>query len=83
MTSLLHAAQPLHPSDRSAFLETVAASLRDQPIIGDGLIGRTLREIQAEFLLGRRPVVEPPSGKPGKYAKDWARRPSKRRRRTG
>jgi DNA-directed RNA polymerase specialized sigma24 family protein len=42
---VMAAAEPLPPDDRSSFLEAVAAALRDREI-GDGTIGRAIREVQ-------------------------------------
>ena len=42
MTHVFRAADPLHPTDRSAFLADVAAALNGHEI-GDGLVGRVGR----------------------------------------
>jgi len=42
------AAEPLAPADHSAFLEAVAAGLRDRQI-GDGLLHRVVAEVQRKF----------------------------------
>jgi hypothetical protein len=39
----------LHPRDRSEFLQTVAEQLRGVEI-GDGVVSRTLRDLQKQFL---------------------------------
>jgi hypothetical protein len=44
------AAKPLHACDRSAFLEAVAARLGAVDEIGDGVVGRVVRELQRSFL---------------------------------
>ena len=44
LTAIMHAAGPLPPADRGAFLESVAAAL--QPTIGDGNLHRIVRELQ-------------------------------------
>ena len=42
-------ARPLPPDARGAFLERVAARLAGQ-VLGDGLVARTCRELQREYL---------------------------------
>jgi hypothetical protein len=49
LDAIFRAAEPLHPSDRPQFLETVAELLRDQ-MIGDGVVSRAAREAQARLL---------------------------------
>jgi len=49
LTTITNAAEVLHPRDRTAFMEAVAARLQEQAI-GDGIIGRLCRELQAQFL---------------------------------
>jgi hypothetical protein len=49
LSALMRAATPLSPADRSAFLEEVAAKLSGQ-VLGDGLVFRTIREIQSRYL---------------------------------
>jgi hypothetical protein len=46
---VMHAAQPLAPTDRAAFLVMVAAKLRGVDVIGDGLVSRVCREAFAQF----------------------------------
>jgi hypothetical protein len=57
---LLDLAKPLHPDQRSAFLESVAARLRDEPVLGDGIVSRIAKDLQRLYL-------KPPdlSGTPG------------------
>jgi hypothetical protein len=55
------AAVPLHPHDRGAYLERVAALLANQTEIGDGLVARAVRAAQKEFLRARPiPMSERP-----------------------
>jgi hypothetical protein len=49
MDAVMRAAAPLHPADRSAFLERMAERLRGVEILGDGLVSRIAREVQREF----------------------------------
>jgi hypothetical protein len=49
-------AAPLNPHDRGAYLERVAQMLNGHEI-GDGLVGRVVREVQRQFL--RTPEFEP------------------------
>ena len=46
--AIANAAAALFPSDRDAFLSAVAAALEGQPI-GDGIIGRIIRDVQCRF----------------------------------
>jgi hypothetical protein len=48
LTILRDAAEPLHPRDRGAFLQTVA-ELLDGEEIGDGAIARAAREAQRRY----------------------------------
>jgi hypothetical protein len=52
MSMLLQLAGPIHPAERSQFLRDVAEQLRGHAEIGDGLIGRVAREVQARYLKG-------------------------------
>jgi DNA-directed RNA polymerase specialized sigma24 family protein len=47
------AAAPLHPHDRSAFLERVARALSDIEA-GDGVVARAARDAQQHFMRGWR-----------------------------
>jgi len=46
---VMSAAHVLAPADREMFLRQVAAVLELQPTLGDGLVARVCREIQARF----------------------------------
>jgi hypothetical protein len=48
INAIMAAAQPLAPADRPAFLEEVAAGLQHCEI-GDGAVGRVIREAQAKY----------------------------------
>jgi hypothetical protein len=54
MCDLYRYAASLHPDDRGRFLEAVAAKLRDEPEIGDGIVGRACRALLPEFLVQPR-----------------------------
>lgn len=43
-------AQPLHQSDRSRFLEDIAARLAGERELGDGVVHRVAVEIQKKYL---------------------------------
>jgi hypothetical protein len=49
ITTIMAMARPLPPDARGAFLERVAARLAGQ-VLGDGLVARTCRELQREYL---------------------------------
>ena len=46
--AIANAAAALFPSDRDPFLAAVAAALEGQPI-GDGILGRIIRDVQCRF----------------------------------
>ena len=48
------AAEPLHPHDRRAFLQTVAELLNGHEI-GDGVVARAAREAQRRFMRAATP----------------------------
>jgi hypothetical protein len=50
LATLLRLAEPLHPTLRSPFLRDVAEALRGHAEIGDGLVARIGREVQARYL---------------------------------
>ncbi|TYL85713.1 hypothetical protein [Bradyrhizobium cytisi] len=50
LQTVMAAAAPLQPHQRSQFLRDVAAELARHPEIGAGLIGRVVREVQREHL---------------------------------
>jgi hypothetical protein len=45
LTAIMRGAAPLAPNRRDAYLREIAAALAGQEL-GDGIIGRTIREIQ-------------------------------------
>jgi hypothetical protein len=46
---VVNAAAPLYPLDRDLFISAVAAELEGRSIIGDGDVGRAIREVQPRF----------------------------------
>jgi hypothetical protein len=56
MDAVMRAAAPLHPADRSLFLQRIAERLRGVEVLGDGLVARIAREVQREFF--RPPDLE-------------------------
>jgi hypothetical protein len=50
MTMIYRASDALLPQDQPAFLTTLATRLRAEPIVGDGSIGRAIREVQRQYL---------------------------------
>jgi hypothetical protein len=65
LAAVQRAAEPLHPDDRGPYLERVAQLLNGHEI-GDGVVGRVVREAQRQFL---RPPEMPPVGKYARRAK--------------
>ena len=49
MTAILTAAEPLPPDLRSPFLAACAHALQGREPLGDGLVFRTIKELQREF----------------------------------
>jgi hypothetical protein len=45
MDSVIRATAPMEPHQRSAFLASLAHLLRGEPVIGDGLLHRRIREL--------------------------------------
>jgi hypothetical protein len=66
LAAVMRAAEPLTPADRGRFLEAVAAALRCHAEIGDGTIGRAIRETQAKYW-------DPPQLERAKGTSKWAR----------
>jgi hypothetical protein len=65
MNAVMRGAAPLRPQDRDAYLRQVAEQLRGQEPLGDGLVGRVVRDVQRRFW-------DPPqfaTGAPGRGAK--------------
>jgi hypothetical protein len=60
------AAAPLPPNDRGGFLQMVAELLRDEAVIGDGIVARAAATAQAHFL---HPPAIGEMRHVGKYAK--------------
>jgi len=44
ITTIMAAARPLSPADRQSYLEHVAAVLAKEPVLGDGVVSRIVRE---------------------------------------
>jgi hypothetical protein len=53
--AVIHAAKPLAPIERGAFLTALETWLADRTEIGDGELGRALRDLQRKFF---RPPAE-------------------------
>jgi hypothetical protein len=65
MTAIMHAAQPLAPNDRGAFLEAVAQVLQGQAVIGDGTVHRAIAATQrAHFDPPWSPELHAPRRRP-------------------
>jgi len=62
--AIANAAAALYPADRDPFIAAVAAALEGQPI-GDGSIGRIIRDVQCRF------DHPEPEHSPGRW--DWDR----------
>jgi hypothetical protein len=65
LDSIMRICQPLHPHDRAACLQIIAAKLRGIDVLGDGVVARTAREAAASFW---RPMeLDPNRRHGGKY----------------
>jgi hypothetical protein len=62
--AITNAAAALHPADRDPFVLAVAAALEGQPI-GDGIIGRIIRDVQCRFS-----HPEPDRGETPRWSRD-------------
>jgi hypothetical protein len=49
IAAIMNTAQPLASADRAAFLEEVVAALDGKPL-GDGMVFRAIRAVQARYL---------------------------------
>ena len=47
-TAIIRATRPLQPAERAAFLAALVALFADRNEIGDGELGRALRDLQRE-----------------------------------
>jgi hypothetical protein len=47
--AIVNASAALCPADRDGFIAAVAAALQGQTIVGDGTIGRVVRDCQLKF----------------------------------
>jgi len=47
--AIANAAAALYPADRDAFVATVAAELGRHQLLGDGTLGRIIRDVQCRF----------------------------------
>jgi hypothetical protein len=65
ITTIMAAARPLSPADRQSYLEHVAAALTALPLLGDGVVARTCREVFRQHW--RAPELDPRAAA-GKYA---------------
>jgi hypothetical protein len=66
LDEIFRVAAPLNPAERAALLEDLARTLRQAPHLGDGLLYRTLRDLQ------RRYFTPPSVGRAGAPLK-WQR----------
>ena len=53
---IMLACEPLLPIDRDAFLRALANRLSGEPELGDGCVGRAIRELQRTFW--RPPAID-------------------------
>ena len=66
LSAIVEAARPLEPNARAAFVEAVAVELARHPVIGDGTVGRVVREVQRQHF-------SPPSLHGNSFAKNGHR----------
>ena len=65
--AIIEAAACLYPGDRPAFIAAVVAALNGLPVLGDGAVGRVIREVQPRF---SHPEPEP---MPARWERDKPR----------
>jgi hypothetical protein len=68
--AIIHATRPLQPSERAAFLAALVALFADRNEIGDGELGRALRDLQQQHF---RPPTATETGMMGTRHKLTAR----------
>jgi hypothetical protein len=61
LATVLRAAEPLHPHDRTDFFAAVAQVLAGQAVLGDGVVARTCRELQRRFMTSPPDMPRNPS----------------------
>ena len=49
LAMIMRACEPILPADRDPFLRALAHRLQGEPELGDGVVGRAIRELQREF----------------------------------
>ncbi len=65
LAAIMSAAASLPVGDRDGFLLAIADALRDQPMLGDGVVHRTIVGLQRRFL---SPLTDAALGKAGRWA---------------
>jgi hypothetical protein len=65
--AIANAAAALYPADRDPFIAAVAAALEGQPV-GDGIVGRAIRDVQGRFA-----HPEPDQGETPRWSRDKPR----------
>jgi hypothetical protein len=66
------AAEPIHPSHRAAFLDAVANALAPYSVLGEGLVHRTVRELQKDFVdVSRLPPPGSKYSRRGNASRAW------------
>jgi len=81
LSAVLSAAQPLAQNVREDFLEALAARLQQCSELGDGLVFRIIREVQAEFWEPPRDThvnLSPQTSNAAKWRSACDRKPSSR-----
>jgi hypothetical protein len=53
-TTVMRAAEPIHPAERGLFLLALAEGLARHPVIGEGLVHRLAAELQRRFVVQTR-----------------------------
>jgi hypothetical protein len=54
LSIVMSAAAPLHPSQRHEFLQDVVAELQRYEVLGPGIIGRVVRDVQRQHMQPKR-----------------------------
>jgi hypothetical protein len=49
--AIMHAAAPIHPLQRDAFLKALAVELERHPVVGPGVVHRCAAELQKTFVV--------------------------------
>jgi hypothetical protein len=62
LAAIERAAAPIRPTERPAFIQTVAAALQAYPVLGEGVVHRTVASLQSRYTVEGRFESNPGGG---------------------